>query len=86
MVGQFTSPRLTKVRAGENFSLITYWEDGSKHVIDLSSVINKYKIYRRIRNPVDFANVKVDDFGWSVRWSKSIDISAQRLWELAQNA
>jgi hypothetical protein len=80
------SPGITAVKAGKKpLTLQVTWKNGDQHVIDVSSYINKFVVFRPLRdNPARFAKVKVGDYGHSIAWSRSIDMSAYSLWRLAE--
>ena len=81
-----TLPRIETVEAGERpFSLRVGWTDGGNSVIDVSGLIETFRLFEPLRtNPALFADVKVGEYGTHVAWSDDMDMAASTLWRLAQ--
>ncbi|HEV2098237.1 MAG TPA: helix-turn-helix transcriptional regulator [Stellaceae bacterium] len=81
-----TLPRIIGVEAAEEpWTLRIEWDHGEKSLIDLSGVIDKFRVNAPLRQSSElFRRVGVGEYGTDVAWSDSIDISADLLWHLAQ--
>jgi Protein of unknown function (DUF2442) len=81
-----TIPRIETVEAGEPpFTLCVRWIGGGESVIDVSGMINAYRMFAPLRsNPEAFAAVRVGEYGTHVAWSEEIDMASSTLWRLAQ--
>ncbi len=81
-----TIPRIEHVAAGEQpFTLCVRWAHGEESVIDVSGMIEAFRLYAPLRSdPGGFAKVKVGEYGTHVAWTDDIDMAASTLWRLAQ--
>jgi hypothetical protein len=81
-----TLPRLAAVSAGKKpHTLRLRWEHGEVHTIDVSSLLEKFRIYAALRqNATLFKRVRVGEHGTDIVWSDELDMSADTLWRLAQ--
>ena len=61
------------------------WDTGAEGEIDISSMIESFKVYAPLRqSPELFRQVRLGDYGTDVIWTDDIDMSADTLWRLAQ--
>lgn len=73
-------PRIiTSVKAIEANHLRLVWSDGTKADIDLSATLAK-RPFAALREPEEFATVKVGDWGHSIEWRCGADLGADSLW------
>ena len=81
-----TLPRIEAVQAGEQpFTLGVRWAEGGESVIDVSGMIETFRVFAPLRaDPDMFAAVKVGEYGTHVAWTDEIDMAASTLWRLAQ--
>jgi DNA-binding transcriptional regulator YiaG len=79
-------PRIVAVRPGEQpMSLRVRWDNGEESLIDVSGLIDSFRIYAPLReSPEMFGQVRLGEYGTDVVWSDEIDMSADALWRLAQ--
>jgi DNA-binding XRE family transcriptional regulator len=79
-------PRITNVQAGAKpMSLRVRWDTGADSEIDISGMIETYRVYAPLRQSPDlFQQVRLGDYGTDVIWTDEIDMSADTLWRLAQ--
>jgi hypothetical protein len=65
------------------------WDDGYEGVVDLRPTIDRGKVFAYLRDPRNFAKVKVDEYGHSIAWiddaGDEIDFGADSLREKAEN-
>jgi DNA-binding transcriptional regulator YiaG len=90
-----TLPRLIAISADKKslFLCIT-WDNGGKNIVDLSNIINSFRIYSPLRHSHElFQTVQLGEHGTDIIWQIStdtqddvteIDMSAQTLWRLCQ--
>ena len=64
------------------------WNDGYEGIVDLRGIIADGAIFERIRQPENFAKVRIADYGHSIYWGEpddeDVDFGADRLRELAE--
>jgi DNA-binding transcriptional regulator YiaG len=79
-------PRIASVEAGTKpHSLRIRWDTGTEGEIDISGIIESFKVYAPLRqSPELFRQVRLGDYGTDVVWADEIDMSADTLWRLAQ--
>jgi DNA-binding XRE family transcriptional regulator len=79
-------PRIVAVTADEeSMRLRVCWDTGDESVIDVSGIIENFRLYASVRQSLDlFRRVRVGQYGTDVVWTNEIDMSADTLWRLAQ--
>ncbi len=79
-------PRIVAVAAGEQpMTLRLRWDKGEESVIDVSGIIQTFRVYAPLRDSSDlFHEVRVGEYGTDVVWTDEIDMAADTLWRLAQ--
>jgi hypothetical protein len=78
------TPNIQAVRADKGHRLLVVWKGGAESAIDISGHISTYAIFAPLRrNSRLFRHVAVGEWGWCVRWSEQMEISADTLWRLA---
>lgn len=79
-------PRIVAVAPGEEpMRLRIRWDTGAESLVDLSGMIENYRLYAPLRrSPELFRRVRVGEYGTDVVWTDEIDMSADTLWRLAQ--
>jgi len=61
------------------------WKNGEESIIDVSELIDTFRVYAPLRQSPDLFNqVRVGEYGADIVWSDEIDMSADSLWRLAQ--
>jgi Protein of unknown function (DUF2442) len=64
------------------------WSDGYEGVVDLRGIIAEGEVFEHIRNPENFSEVRVADYGHSIYWldkdGDEIDFGCDRLRQLAE--
>ncbi len=81
-----TMPRIAAVSVGKKpHTLRVRWAHGEVHTIDVSSPLNKFRVYASLRQDVAlFKRVRVGEHGTDIVWSDELDMAADTLWRLAQ--
>ena len=79
-------PRIAEVTAGEEpWTLRIRWDRGDESSVDVSGMIETFRIYAPLRKAPDlFRQVRVGEYGTDIVWTDDIDMSADTLWRLAQ--
>jgi hypothetical protein len=70
---------IAKVKAQTPATLSLQWSDGTRVKLDLREFL-KDRAYRSLRNPAVFVRAQVGEWGHSVEWPSSVDLSAESLW------
>lgn len=80
--------RLTSAQPVIHGVLKLVWNDGYEGVIDLRGIIADGEIFDHIRNPENFANVRVQSHGHSIYWGDEddevVDFGSDRLRAMAE--
>lgn len=79
-------PRIVAVTADKKPSTLRIrWDGGDESRVDVSSLIETFRIYEPLRRSPDlFHSVRLGEHRTDVVWSDAIDMSADTLWRLAQ--
>lgn len=79
-------PRIEAVSPGDDpMTLRVRWREGDESVIDISGMIENFKVYAPLRkSPELFRQVRVGEYGTDIVWTDEIDMSVDTLWRLAQ--
>lgn len=71
--------KIEKVKATRNARLRLAWSDGTEANIDLSAWLEK-ATFAPLREPAEFARVKIGDWGHSLVWPSGVEAGADALW------
>ena len=79
-------PRIVAASASQSpFTLRIRWDNGDESRVDVSSLIDTFRVYEPLRTAPDlFRKFRVGDLGTDIVWTGAIDMSADTLWRLAQ--
>lgn len=79
-------PRIADVSTDSApYVLVIRWEGGTVDRIDVSSLIDRFRVYAPLRQSrALFDRVHAGEFGTDVCWTAEIDMAANTLWNLAQ--
>jgi DNA-binding XRE family transcriptional regulator len=79
-------PRIAAVAAGpEPMSLQIRWDSGEESIVDVSGPVGTFRVYAPLRQtPGLFRQVQLGECGTDIVWPQGIDMSADTLWQLAQ--
>ena len=75
--------KITGVECRGGFSICAAWEHGREDLIDLEPHIRAFKVFAPLRNPEEFRQVRVGEWGWHLEWPCGVDISSDTLRRLA---
>lgn len=74
-----TMRTIASVKAVEPARLCLQWSDGAQAELDLSDWLEK-PAFAALRDPAEFAKVKVGDWGHSLEWPSGAEAGADSLW------
>ena len=76
-------PNIRAVRPDPGRHLVIIWKGGAESAVDVSGHLAEYVVFAPLRqNEERFRTVEVGEWGWCVRWSDEMEISADTLWRL----
>jgi hypothetical protein len=70
---------ITAVKAKAPSSLTVQWSDGTRAKIDLGEMLRR-RPFRTLRDAVEFARVRVGEWGHSIEWPSGPELGAETLW------
>ena len=78
-------PRIAAVSAEmKPMTLRIRWDKADESSVDVSGLVETFRVCEPLRSPEMFARVRVGEHGTDVVWSDEIDMAAAALWRLAQ--
>ena len=78
-------PRIAAVSAEmKPMTLRIRWDKADESSVDVSGLVENFRVYEPLRSREMFARVRVGEHGTDVVWSDEIDMAADTLWRLAQ--
>lgn len=76
-------PDIIEVKALENYKLYLKFENGEEKIYDMNALINKYKMYSRLKDKEYFKMVKTR--GDTVEWKNEEDVAPEELYHNSEN-
>ena len=80
--------RITSVEVVLPGVLKLAWTDGYEGLVDLRGIIAQGPIFEPIRDPENFKNVRIAEYGHSIYWGEAddedVDFGCDRLREIAE--
>ena len=74
--------KIKKVYPKDDCILICEFENGIKKKYDIKILLEKYKIFKKLKeNRELFNHVVVDSGGYGISWNEEIDLAAEEIWE-----
>jgi Protein of unknown function (DUF2442) len=70
---------IVAAKAKSPTTLAVKWSDGTRADIDLAAIM-RGKGFRALRDPAEFGNVRVGEWGHSVEWPSGAELGAETLW------
>jgi hypothetical protein len=77
-------PRIVAVAAADAPKLRIDWDNGAQTSVDVSGLIETFRVYAPLRDPALFRQVAVGEHGTDIVWPDDLDMAADTLWRLAQ--
>ena len=71
-------PDILEVKALDNYKLYLKFENGEEKIYDMNKLINKYKIYERLKDKEYFKNVKTRRD--TIEWENNEDVAPEELY------
>jgi hypothetical protein len=81
------TPHITSAEAVLPGVLKLAWSDGYEGIVDLRGKIADGEIFEPIRDPENFKNVRVEQYGHHIYWGDQddgVDFGSERLREIAE--
>jgi len=76
-------PNIKAVQPDAGRRLAITWKGGAESIVDLSAHLAEYAVFAPLRHDDErFRAAQVGEWGWCVRWSDDMEISADTLWRL----
>jgi len=75
--------RLASVAVEAGMNLSVSYTDGRIVRVNLSNVAERLQVFSALENSLEFATVKVLDFGWSLEWDCGASLDSDRVLEMA---
>lgn len=75
--------RIVDVKVFNEKVLHVAYSDGRLVCFDMNPIINEYSAFATLSDTVEFATVKVADWGWSIEWQCGATLDADRVFELS---
>lgn len=79
------TPRLSKARPIEGYTVHVAFEDGLSADVDLSYLLDYGGVFEPLRDPEFFSRLRVDDEGATIIWPNEADIAPETLYAHAQH-
>ena len=73
--------KIVEIEAKDDFILIAKLQNGIKKKYDMKQLIDKYEIFKNLKENRLFYLVKVDVGGYGIFWNDDIDLSSEDIWE-----
>ena len=70
---------ITSVKARPPATLSVKWSDGTRAKIELTALLRS-RAFALLRDPAEFARVRVGEWGHSIEWESGPELSAETLW------
>jgi len=77
-------PLICAVKAQLPTTLEISWSTGETLPVDVSRLIQRYKLYAPLKAPTVFGKAAADEWGHSVNWPENIDMGADQLYDMAR--
>ena len=77
------APRLESVRTLSGTKLEVRYTHGREFVLDLSALASELDALAPLRDPDQFAQVQVTDWGWTLEWACGASLDSDRVLEIA---
>lgn len=73
--------KIKKVIPKDNLIIEVEFENEIKKIYDVKKVINKWSIFKNLKEKELFKKVKVDVGGYGISWNEDIDLSCEEIWK-----
>lgn len=73
--------KIKRVLPKEDLIVEVEFENQTKKIYDVKKVMNKWSIFKKLKEKELFEKVKVDVGGYGISWNEDIDLSCEEIWE-----
>jgi len=75
--------KIAAVECLEGFSIRVAWEQGRESLVNLEPHIRAFKALAPLRDPKEFRQARVGEWGWHLEWPCGVDIAGDSVRRLA---
>lgn len=73
--------KVKNVYPKDDMIIEVYFDNNIKKEYDIKTILNKWSIFKKLKDEELFKKVKVDVGGYGISWNENIDLSCEELWE-----
>lgn len=77
--------KIKNVYPKDNMIIEIEFDNKIKKEYDIKIILNKWIIFKELKNEELFKKVKIDAGGYGISWNENIDLSCEELWERGKN-
>lgn len=77
--------KIKNVYPKDNMIIEIEFDNKIKKEYDIKIILNKWSIFKELKNEELFKKVKIDAGGYGISWNENIDLSCEELWERGKN-
>lgn len=77
--------KIKNVYPKDNMLIEIEFDNKIKKEYDIKIILNKWNIFKELKNEELFKKVKIDAGGYGISWNENIDLSCEELWERGKN-
>ena len=71
---------IKSVKPLKNMILDVVFNNGVNKKYDLKGLLEKYEVFKALKDEKTFNGVKVDTGGYGIVWNDEIDLSSEEIW------
>ena len=73
--------KIKTVLPKENLIIEVEFENEIKKEYDIKKIINKWNVFKSLKDNELFKKVKIDVGGYGISWDENIDLSCEEIWQ-----
>lgn len=73
--------KVKNVYPKDDMIIEVYFDNNIKKEYDIKTILNKWSIFKKLKDEELFKKVKVDVGGYGISWNENIDLSCEELWK-----
>lgn len=73
--------KVKNVYPKDDMIIEVYFNNNIKKEYDIKTILNKWSIFKKLKDEELFKKVKVDVGGYGISWNENIDLSCEELWK-----
>jgi hypothetical protein len=74
-------PRIKEVKPLDDMMLMVTFDNNIMKNYDVKKIIDKYPVFKELKNKNIFNLVHVDCGGYGISWTEEIDLSEYEIWD-----